>query len=72
MRDTGKRRRDVRTTQVVVVTEWRDGGRTPAWDELWRRILVEVLPGEHVLTVRDHTREKSQTDEYTREPDRDK
>ena len=56
----------------VVQAEWLRGERIQAWNELWRQILAEVLPGEHVVTVHDHTREKSQTDEYTREPDRDK
>ena len=56
----------------VVQIERRRGERIQAWNELWRRILAEVLPGEHVVTVRDHTREKSQTDEYIRKPDRNK
>ena len=66
--DKGRRSSQPMTTSV----NWRNGQRAAAWEELWRRILAEVLPGEHVVTVHDHTREKSQTDEYTREPDRDK
>lgn len=30
--------------RIEVRTEWINGARTPAWDELWRRILEEVLP----------------------------
>ena len=56
----------------TIQANWKYGPRILTWDELWRRILGEVLPGEHIVTVHDHTREKSQTDEYTREPDRDK
>ena len=32
-----------------VRTHWRPGERTPAWAELWRRILLEVLTQKNDL-----------------------
>ena len=30
--------------RIEMRADWINGTRTPAWDELWRRILEEVLP----------------------------
>ena len=32
-----------KTIGFAVQPEWATGPRTPAWEELWRRLLVEVL-----------------------------
>jgi|TARA_Y100000310_G_scaffold112409_1_gene110892 hypothetical protein len=51
-----------------MTAEWRSGPRTPAWDELWRRILADVLSEIHrpertdetvVTTESDHTKATS-------------
>lgn len=41
-----------------VQTHWRPGERTPAWAELWRRILLDVLAQKDELAdapVGEHT-----------------
>jgi hypothetical protein len=40
--DTDKRPDSVHG--ITVTAKWCVGGRTPAWDALWLRILAEVLP----------------------------
>ena len=34
----------------IVTVQWAIGPRSPEWTELWRRILVDVLPNNEDVT----------------------
>ena len=34
----------------IVTVQWTIGPRSPEWTELWRRILVDVLPNNEDVT----------------------
>ena len=34
----------------IVTVQWAIGPRSPEWTELWRRILVDVLPNNENVT----------------------
>ena len=50
MNDTVKQQ-----VSIPVSVEWRDGARTSAWDELWKRIHAEVLRKGDELDARSET-----------------
>ena len=48
-----------RSDRLALVTEWRTGPRTAAWDALWRRIFSEALADS---VVSESTTEVSRLD----------
>lgn len=57
--DTGNGAGTRRAQPLAVGAQWKSGARSAAWDELWRRILNEVLQPEEEELPRPSGREVS-------------
>ena len=47
---------------------WARGALTPDWDELWQRILADVLADQIACSGADAFQETEQSDELARSP----